>query len=74
MIRHVLPQPASIWNRDRLYKNMVFGLNLVYTGTYRYVPVCTVINEISKYIPVYTEYVPKQSHVFLTQIGALIQC
>ena len=61
-----------IWNRDRLHKNRVFGLNLVCqcTGTYRYVPVCTLIYEISKYIPVYTEYyVPELlvSHAFLTQ-------
>ena len=67
-------EDASIWNREPLYKNRVFGLNLVHTGTYQYVPVCTAINEISKYISVCTEYVPKQSHVFLTQIGALIQC
>ena len=54
---------SCIWNREPWYKNRVFGLNLVYTGTYWYVPVCTSINEISKYIPVCTEYVPKQSHV-----------
>ena len=48
-----------------MYKNRGFGLTLVYTGTYRYVPVCTVINEISKYILVCTEYVPKQIHVSL---------
>ena len=63
-----------IWNRDQLYKNMVFGVYLVCTGTYRYVLVCTLIYETSKYIPVCTEYEPEQSHAYLTQIGALIHC
>ena len=67
---------AYIWNRDQLYKNRVFGVYLVCTGTYQYVPVCTLTYEISKYIPVCTEYVtvPEQSHAYWTQIGALIQC
>ena len=64
----------NFWNRDQLYKNRVFGLNLVCTGTYQYIPVCTGMYENSKYIQVCTEYVPEQSHAYWTQIGALIQC
>ena len=67
-------QCTCIWNHDQLYKNSVFGMNLVCTGTYQYIPVRTLIYETSKYIPVCTEYVPEQSHAFWTQIGALIQC
>ena len=73
--KHTPPcQFHNIWNREPLYKNRVFGLNLVHTGTYQYVPVCTAINEISKYIPVCTEYVPKQSYEFWTLIEEYIQC
>ncbi len=51
-----------------------FFMNLVCTGTYWYIPVRTHMYEFSKYILVCTEYIPKQSHAFWTQIEALIQC
>jgi hypothetical protein len=51
-----------------LYKNSVFCMNLVCTLTYWYIPVCTHMYEILKFIPVCTEYIPKQSYAFRTLI------
>jgi hypothetical protein len=67
---------CDFWNRDQWYKNRVFGMYWVCTSTYPgwYVLVCTCTYETSKYIQVCTVYVPKQSRVCWTQIGALIQC